>query len=494
MRSGRRSGSLRQLATPTGQRKGHVLDTIAGTPESVGRRGSILRPVHPVVRLNRIVRLVGCPMAAVVVGSVRFEEPTPIWMWAAILFYALVWPQLAYWLARLSSDQKRAAHWCLMFDCACFGATGPMLSYRAVPTVVMMTGILTAVTGVGGLPLFWAGLTTMATVFVVASSLAGWQAPSESGLITIVLSLAVAFLFQLLLASQAFRQARELIQKRRQIEDQSAQIVAQNEALEQAMRRAEEARQAMQAANLAKSRFLANMSHELRTPLNAIIGYTELILDSTYGEIPERVRGTLVRVERSGRMLLALINEVLDLSKIEAGQLKLHVAGFALPDTINAAITSLESLAGEKGLKLGAQVAPGLPQAVGDERRIMQVLVNLVGNAIKFTDAGEVEVQGRLEGDRFVVTVRDTGPGIAPEYRDRVFHEFQQADTSTTRPKEGAGLGLAISKRIIELHGGSLALLQSDVGRGSTFGFTLPCAGPPAAAAVPSPISEASGS
>ena len=299
---------------------------------------------------------------------------------------------------------------------------------------------------------------------------------------TIVLSLAVAFLFQLLLAFQAFRQARELIQKRRQIEEQSAQIVAQNEALEQAMRRAEEARQAMEAANLAKSRFLANMSHELRTPLNAIIGYTELILDATYGEVPERVRGTLSRVERSGGMLLALINEVLDLSKIEAGQLKLDVAGFALADTINAAITSLESLAREKGLKLHAQRRAGLPQAIGDERRIMQVLVNLVGNAIKFTDAGEVEVEAKLDRRRFVVTVRDTGPGIAPEFRDRIFHEFQQADTSTTRPKEGAGLGLAISKRIVEMHGGTLSLLQSELGRGSTFGFTLPSAGPPAAA------------
>ena len=124
--------------------------------------------------------------------------------------------------------------------------------------------------------------------------------------------------------------------------------------------------------------------------------------------------------------------------------------------------------------KFGACTAPGLPQALGDERRIMQVLVNLVGNAIKFTDAGEVEVEAKLDERCFLVTVRDTGPGIAPEFRDRIFQEFQQADTSTTRPKGGAGLGLAISKRIVELHGGTLSLVHSDVGRGSTFGFTLP--------------------
>jgi signal transduction histidine kinase len=421
-------------------------------------------------------------MAAVVVGSTRLDEPTPPAIWVVLFVYAFVWPQVAYWLSRLSRDQKRAAHLCLMFDCACFGASGSLVSYRPVPTVVLMTGILTAVTGVGGAPLFWAGLTVLGVVFVTGSFAAVGRTAASTSLVTIVLSLAVAFLFQLLLAFQAFRQARELIQKRRQIEEQSAQIVQQNEALEQAMQRAEEARRAMEAANLAKSRFLANMSHELRTPLNAIIGYTELTLDGTYGVVPERVRATLQRVERSGRLLLALINEVLDLSKIEAGQVNLNVAAFALADTINAAITSLESLAREKGLKLHAQVPAGLPQAIGDERRIMQVLVNLIGNAIKFTDAGEVEVQAKVDGDHFVVTVRDTGPGIAPEFRARIFQEFQQADTSTTRPKEGAGLGLAIAKRIVEMHGGTLSLLQADLGRGSTFGFTLPGAGPPVAA------------
>jgi signal transduction histidine kinase len=463
------------------------LNTLACTRDDA----AVVRPVHPMVRLNRIVRVVGCPMAVVVVATVRWGEPTPTWMWAALLAYAFVWPQAAYWLARLSKDQKRAAHLCLLFDCACFGASGTLVANRLVPTFVLMTGILTAVMGVGGLPLFLAGLSVLGVVFITGSFATDWEAAAQTALATIVASVAVAFLFQLLLAFQAFRQARELIQKRRQIEEQSAQIVEQNEALEQAMRRAEEARHAMEAANLAKSRFLANMSHELRTPLNAIIGYTELILDATYGDIPERVRGTLQRVERSGRHLLGLINEVLDLSKIEAGQFKLDNAPFALPDTVTAAVASLESLAREKGLKLSAVTAPGLPQATGDEHRITQVLVNLIGNAIKFTDAGEVEVRATADANQFSITVRDTGPGVAPEFRTRIFEEFQQADTSTTRPKGGAGLGLAIAKRIVEMHGGELALLQSEVGRGSTFGFTIPRAGPPGAAAAPIPAEKA---
>lgn len=455
--------------------RGVNLNTLASTRNDV----AVARDVHPVVRLNRIIRAVGCPMAAVVVATVRFDEPTPTWIWVALFAYAFVWPQAAYWISRLSPDQKRAAHLCLMLDCACCGASGPLVSYRLVPTVVLTTGILTAVTGVGGLPLFLAGLFVLGVVYLAGWFAANWQVATQTALVTIVLSLAIAFLFQLLLAFQAFRQARELIQKRRQIEEQSAQIVAQNEALEHAMQRAEEARQAMEAANLAKSRFLANMSHELRTPLNAIIGYTELILDATYGEVPERVRGTLQRVERSGRHLLGLINEVLDLSKIEAGQLKLNIAPFTLFDTVTAAVASLESLAREKGLKLSAGTAPGLPHAIGDERRITQVLVNLVGNAIKFTDEGEVDVRVTCDVDQFAITVRDTGPGVASDSRARIFEEFQQADTSTTRPKGGAGLGLAITKRIVEMHGGTLALLQSEVGRGSTFGFTIPRAGPP---------------
>jgi signal transduction histidine kinase len=135
--------------------------------------------------------------------------------------------------------------------------------------------------------------------------------------------------------------------------------------------------------------------------------------------------------------------------------------------------------------------SPGLPQAIADERRITQVLVNLLGNALKFTDAGEDEVRVTADDAAFAVTVRDTGPGIAPEFRERIFEEFQQADTSTTRPKGGAGLGLAIARRIVEMHGGTLRLLESEVGRGSTFGFTLPRAGPPRARAVIEPTVEA---
>jgi signal transduction histidine kinase len=222
-----------------------------------------------------------------------------------------------------------------------------------------------------------------------------------------------------------------------------------------------------------KSQFLANMSHELRTPLNAILGYTELILDSVYGEMPEKARRVLDRVQRNGRHLLGLINDVLDLSKIEAGQLSLSLADYSLNNVIQSVFSAVEPLASEKQIKLRIDIVPELPQGRGDERRLTQVLLNLVGNAIKFTDSGEVAIRALQVNNSFKVAVRDTGPGISAADQVKLFQEFQQADNSITRKKGGTGLGLAISKRIIEMHGGKI-WVESVVGQGSTFSFTLP--------------------
>ena len=222
-----------------------------------------------------------------------------------------------------------------------------------------------------------------------------------------------------------------------------------------------------------KSQFLANMSHELRTPLNAILGYTELMVDGIYGELPARAAGVLERVQNNGKHLLALINDVLDLAKIEAGQLTLTLEDFAMPDVVQSVVSATEGLASTKGIKLSAEIMPGLPPGRGDARRLSQVLLNLVGNAVKFTDAGEVAIGATAENGNFVLTVRDTGPGVAPEDQDKIFGEFQQVDNSNTRKKGGTGLGLAISKRMVEMHGGTISV-DSVLGHGATFRVTLP--------------------
>ncbi len=231
--------------------------------------------------------------------------------------------------------------------------------------------------------------------------------------------------------------------------------------------------QQLEAASRHKSEFLANTSHELRTPLNAILGYTELIQDNIYGEVPGKIREILERVQSNGRHLLGLINDVLDLSKIEAGQLTLSVADYSITEVVQTVVAATESLAAEKKLLLKTDVADDLPPGEGDERRITQALLNLVGNAIKFTETGEISVQAAAANGAFHLAVADTGPGIAAKDRERIFEEFQQADSSSTRAKGGTGLGLAISKRIIELHGGRI-WVESELGRGSVFRFTLP--------------------
>jgi signal transduction histidine kinase/HAMP domain-containing protein len=235
----------------------------------------------------------------------------------------------------------------------------------------------------------------------------------------------------------------------------------------------EVARDKAMEADRVKSKFLANMSHELRTPLNAILGYTELILDKIYGGVPEKIQEALERVGKNGRHLLSLINDVLDISKIEAGQLKLSLNEYSMKEVIQTALTSVESLALEKNLDLKVAVPDDLTKGVGDEQRIVQVLLNLLGNAIKFTDQGEVRVEVSVSNETFLVAVSDTGPGLSEADQKMIFEEFHQADGSSTKKKGGTGLGLSIAKRIAEMHGGRI-WVESIFGKGSTFYFTLP--------------------
>jgi signal transduction histidine kinase len=222
-----------------------------------------------------------------------------------------------------------------------------------------------------------------------------------------------------------------------------------------------------------KSRFLANMSHELRTPLNAILGYTELIQDAVYGEPPDKMKTVLERISRNGKHLLGLINDVLDLSKIEAGQLVLMLDDYSIRDVVHGVYGAVETLAASKKLGFKVEMPRDLPPGRGDERRLTQVLLNLVGNAIKFTDRGEITIKASAENGDYMLAVRDTGPGISEADQQKLFQEFQQADNSITKAKGGTGLGLAISKRIIEMHGGKI-WVESAPGQGSTFSLTLP--------------------
>jgi signal transduction histidine kinase len=226
-------------------------------------------------------------------------------------------------------------------------------------------------------------------------------------------------------------------------------------------------------ASQAKSEFLASMSHELRTPLNAILGFTELILDELYGEVPAALREPVADVQTNARHLLRLINDVLDLSKIEAGRMELAPTDYAIGDVLETVRASLRSLASEKGLDFVVAAPPDPPLAYGDAKRITQCLLNLAGNAIKFTRQGRVAITAEVDGETLRYRVRDTGIGIPADQLDNIFGEFRQVDATIAREYGGTGLGLSITKKFVELHGGRI-WVDSEPGKGSTFSFEVP--------------------
>ncbi|MDI9633427.1 MAG: ATP-binding protein [Methanolinea sp.] len=288
--------------------------------------------------------------------------------------------------------------------------------------------------------------------------------PAESGEIGILSRSFKAMVEKIRDVDRARQQAlRELSEYRDHLED----LVAER------TRELERAKEAAESADRLKSVFLATMSHELRTPLNSIIGFSGVLLQGLAGPLNEEQRKQLEIISQSAEHLLALINDVLDISKIEAGQLTLAREPFAMEDAIGKVVKSMRPQAEAKGLSLEAEVAPDVGEVVGDRRRVEQVLLNLLSNAVKFTESGHVRVRCTREGPFVHVAVSDTGIGIRPEDLEEIFKPFSQVDTGLTRQYGGTGLGLSISKRLVEMMGGTIRV-ESEPGKGSTFSFTIP--------------------
>jgi GAF domain-containing protein/HAMP domain-containing protein len=266
------------------------------------------------------------------------------------------------------------------------------------------------------------------------------------------------------------RFAPEVVDLLKTLAAQSA-IAIQNARLFQAL---EEKSQELEAASRHKSEFLANMSHELRTPLNAIIGFSEVLGERMFGELNDKQAEYVEDILSSGRHLLALINDILDLSKVEAGRMELELTRFDLPAAIGSAVILVRERATRHGLALEVSVDDRLGLFVGDERKIRQVLLNLLSNAVKFTpEGGRIAVRAAPADGTAEVSVSDTGIGIAPEDQEAIFQEFRQVGTDYARKREGTGLGLALARRFVDLHGGRI-WVKSRLGEGSTFTFTLP--------------------
>jgi signal transduction histidine kinase len=247
----------------------------------------------------------------------------------------------------------------------------------------------------------------------------------------------------------------------------------------------------LQEANRMKSQFLSNMSHELRTPLNSIIGYTQLVINGTYGALNDTQRDRLEKVIRNGHNLLNLINDVIDLSRIETGRFTLNRRPVQTANLLNSVLDTVEPLASQKGLHITRDFA-NAPPVYADEQRVHQIITNIVANAVKFTQEGGITVRAPADSGMVQFEIADTGIGIAPEQYELVFVEFEQLDNSPTREYEGTGLGMAITKRLVEMHGGRI-WLNSTPGQGTTFYVTLPMAAvPPSnAPAVPPELAVA---
>ena len=244
--------------------------------------------------------------------------------------------------------------------------------------------------------------------------------------------------------------------------------------LEERNRQLAEANREVEQANKAKSAFLANMSHELRTPLNSVIAMSDILLEKYFGDLTQQQEDYAKDIRESGQLLLSLINDILDLSKVEAGHSPLELSEVDLKNLLEGSLTVVRERALKHGISLSCEVAEDLPTISGDGRKLKQAIYNLLSNAVKFTpDQGKVGVDARLDDDRIRVCVWDTGIGIPPEDQEKVFGEFEQSDISLTRKYEGTGLGLALVKRFVEQHGGGI-WLESKVGEGSRFCFTLP--------------------
>jgi len=267
--------------------------------------------------------------------------------------------------------------------------------------------------------------------------------------------------------NRALRDSERLLETK--VEERTAELI-------ESQRDLALARDDAVAANRHKSAFLANMSHELRTPLNAILGFSEMLEEKVFGDLNEKQAEYVNDIHSSGQHLLSLINEVLDLSKVEAGRMELALSRFELSAAIGEALLLSGERATRHGVTLEKRVAPGVGELEADERKVKQILINLLSNAIKFTEeGGSIEVRATANHSEATISVADTGVGIAPEDQELVFEEFRQAGGDYSRKAAGTGLGLALVKRLVELHGGRV-WLESQVGRGSTFSFTLPLA------------------
>jgi signal transduction histidine kinase/CheY-like chemotaxis protein len=433
--------------------------------------------VHPLVELDYRVRVPAMVMVGLIPLSHFARQPRPVWFWGAIVFTALLWPQLAYLLARRGRDSKAAELRNLLVDGFLVGCWTAAMHFAIFPAVTMISAVTTACLSIGGAAYTIRAAGAIAAGLVAAGAFTGFRVETETSLLTTALCVLITFAYTSIFGIHSHIQTRRVIRAKKELADQNRQIQEQYRMIEQALQSALEANETAREANQAKSTFLANMSHELRTPLNAILGYSEMLAEDAEAQGHAELRADLQKIQTAGKHLLGLINDVLDLSKIEAGKMKLYLETFNVAGVVEEVAGTARPLVEQKGNRLEVRCPADIGALREDITKVRQVLLNLLSNAAKFTENGIVSLEVRREtgreGNWVFFRVADTGIGMTPEQLERLFQAFTQVDAGTMRKYGGTGLGLAISRKFARMMGGDISV-ESAAGTGSTFTVRLP--------------------
>ena len=433
------------------------------------------RRLYGGVRVNYPVRIGAHLAAGLLLGSAFAMHPPHTLWWAALVM--LLWPHLAYWLSRRARDSRRSEMRALLVDSFLMGVYGGLSGLNLWIIVALGGAMHASNVGSGGVRHALRGLLAMALGIACGAAAIGFEFRPDTSLLTITLSAVAAALYLSLFGHAIHAESRRTARVRAALEERNRQIEAQAEHLEQARQEAEQ-------ANRAKSAFLANMSHELRTPLNAVIGYAQLLDEELAECAPPAARADLGRIQRSATELLAMINAVLDLTRLDAHRIHLNPEDIDLQGLLASVEAAVQPLLNDNGNRLRIELQPGLRLVHGDAQRLRQVLLALLSNAAKFTAQGQVCLRASLheggtpgQGGAAVrelrLDIQDSGIGMSAEQIQQLFQPFLQVDQGSTRAFGGSGLGLAISRRLCRLMGGDIEV-QSTPGAGSCFSVRLP--------------------